>query len=163
MPHLASIPRRCLSALVSLAKRTALVGLLLLVATACSRPTISEFNARAYEQATSLKVEALALMDNATAPYAEHADAVQHLKTELEKAHEFAKGRPNNEISARQWRILTDPERDLLGGFLADWQEQSSFSAAFVEEKKTQVARAFDTVIELESGKKAPDEVRSGS
>ncbi|MCS3697251.1 hypothetical protein GGP73_001946 [Salinibacter ruber] len=91
------------------------MGLLLLAATACG-PTISEFNARAYEQATSLKVEALALMDKATAPYAEHADAVQHLKTELEKAYEFAKGRPENEISARQWRILIDPDRDLLGG-----------------------------------------------
>jgi hypothetical protein len=56
------------------------LGLLLLAATACG-PTISEFNARAYEQATSLKVEALALMDKATAPYAEHADAVQHLRS----------------------------------------------------------------------------------
>ncbi len=159
MPHPAFCPRHRPVALVPLAERTALLGLLLLAATAC-RPTISEFNARAYEQATSLKVEALALMDKATMPHAEHADAVQHLTTELEKAHEFAKGRPDNEISARQWRILTDPERDLLGGFLADWEEQSSFSAAFVEEKKIQVARAFDTIIELESGKNPPDEVR---
>lgn len=162
MPRPPIYPRHRLLALVPLAGRTALLGILLLAIAACG-PTISEFNARAYEQATSLKVETLALMDKATAPYAEHANAVQHLKTELEKAHEFAKGRPNNEISARQWRILIDPERDLLGGFLADWQKQSSFSAAFVEEKKTQVARAFDTIIELESGKKAPDEVRNGS
>lgn len=139
-----------------------LLGLWALFAAACG-PTISEFNARAYEQATSLKVEALALMDAATAPYAEHADAVEQFRTELRKAHEYAKGRPNNEISAQQWRILIDPERDLLGGFLADWKRQSSFSSAFVEEKKTQVARAFDTIIELESGKKAPDEVRDGS
>ncbi len=160
MPHPASRPHNRLLALVPPAGRTALLGLLLLAATACG-PTISEFNARAYEQATSLKVEALALMDKATAPYADHADAVQHLKTELEKAYEFAEGRPENEISARQWRILIDPDRDLLGGFLADWEEQSAFSATFVEEKKTQIARAFDTIIELESGKKKPDEVRN--
>ncbi|WP_332316544.1 hypothetical protein [Salinibacter sp.] len=141
---------------------TVLLGLLLLALSACG-PAISEFNAQAYEQATSLKVEALALMDEATRPYSEHAEAVQQLKTDLEKAHEFAKGRPNNEISARQWRILIDAERDLLGGFLADWQEQSSFSPAFVDEKKTQVARAFDTIIELESGKRDPEEVRNGS
>ncbi|MCS3859678.1 hypothetical protein [Salinibacter ruber] len=79
----------------------------------------------------------------------------------MEKAYEFAKGRPENEISARQWRILIDPDRDLLGGFLADWKKQSAFSATFVEEKKTQIARAFDTIIELESGKKKPDEVRN--
>jgi len=146
----------------SLSSAAALLGLWALFATACG-PTISEFNARAYEQATSLKVEALALMDAATAPYAEHADAVEQLQTELRKAHEYAKGRPHNEISARQWRILVDPDRDLLGGFLADWKRQSSFSSAFVEEKKAQVARAFDTIIELESGKRQPDEVRGGS
>lgn len=162
MPRPALPPLRHLPKRVSSTVRAVLLGLLLLTVAACG-PTISEFNARAYEQATSLKVEALALMDEATGPYAEHADAVQHLKTELEKAHEFAKGRPNNEISARQWRILIDPERDLLGGFLADWQEQSSFSPAFVEEKKTQVARAFDTIIELESGKREPEEVGNGS
>ena len=63
------------------------------------------------------------------------------LKIDLEKAHEFTKGRPNDEISAQQRRILIAPERDLLGGFPSDWGEQSSFSQAFVEEKKTQVAR----------------------
>ncbi len=77
----------------------------------------------------------------------------------MEKAYEFAEGRPKNETSARQWHILIDPKRDLLGG-LADWQEQSAFSSTFVEEKKTQVARVFDTTIELVSGKKEPDEVR---
>ncbi len=130
---------------------TALLG-------ACS-PTISEFNARAYEQATELKVEALALMDKGTEPYADHASAVQQLQTELRKAHEFAQGRPNNEISARQWEILIDSNRDLLGGFFREWEKQSSFSKAFVEEKKTQIAQAFDTIIELESGKKKPEEI----
>lgn len=153
-------PRRPFS-IRALAINTAL-GLLLLAATACG-PTISEFNARAYEQATSLKVEALALMDEATEPYADHAADVRQLETDLQKAHEFAQGRPNNEISARQWQILLDSERDLLGGFLADWKEKSSFSDAFIKEKKAQVAAAFDTIIELESGKKKPEEVRGGS
>lgn len=162
MPRLLPPPHRRRSARGPSPIGTALLGLVLLALAACG-PAISEFNARAYEQATSLKVEALALMDEATGAYAEHAQAVQQLKTDLEKAHEFAKGRPNNEISARQWRILIAPERDLLGGFLADWEEQSSFSEAFIEEKKTQVARAFDTIIELESGKRAPDEVRDDS
>lgn len=141
---------------------TTVLGLLALAVAACG-PAISEFNARAYEQATSLKVEALALMDEATEPYEEHASAVEQLKTELRKAHEFAQGRPNNEISAQQWSILIDSDRDLLGGFLADWKAKSSFSDAFVEEKKTQIATAFDTIIELESGKKKPEEIRGGS
>ncbi len=145
-----------------LSRRLFLATLLLvgLTLTAC-RPTISEYSARAYEQATSLKVESLALMENATDPYGEHASAVQSLRTELRKAHEFAEGRPNNKISAQQWQILIDPERDLLGGFLRDWKAQSSFSEAFVTEKKHQIAAAFDTIIELESGKRSPDEIQA--
>ena len=144
-----------------LLSRRLFLTLLLLVGLslpACG-PTISEFSARAYEHTTSLKVESLALMENATEPYATHASAVQSLRTELRKAREFAEGRPNNQISAQQWQILIDPERDLLGGFLRDWKKQSSFSEAFVREKKKQIAQAFDTIIELESGKRAPDEV----
>lgn len=148
-----------------LLSRRLFLGTLLLFClsfSACG-PTISEFSARAYEQATSLKVESLALMEKATEPYADHASAAQSLRTELRKAREFAEGRPNNQISAQQWEILLDPERDLLGGFLRDWKAQSSFSEAFVTEKKQQIATAFDTIIELESGKRAPEEVQAGN
>jgi len=143
-----------------IARRGFLTVLLIGVAVvfgACG-PTISTFNARAYEQATSLKVEARALMDNATEPYADHVDAVRQLKMDLRKARAFARGRPNNEISARQWSLLIDPERNLLGGFLNDWKKRSSLPAAFVKEKKAQVSEAFDTIIELESGKITAEE-----
>jgi len=149
-----SLPRRPrASALVVALVLAGIVG-------ACG-PTISTFNAEAYDQATALKVESLAMMDSATTPYAEHAASVRRLRTELRKAHEFARGRPHNEVSARQWAILLDPERDLLGGFLRDWKRRSSFSTAFVREKKEQVGAAFDTIIELESGKRDPEDVRA--
>lgn len=140
------------------------VAVLLLAAAldGCS-PSISQFNARAYEQATALKVESLTLMEKATEPYAEHTSAVDALQQELEKAYEFARGRPNNEISAQQWKILIDPERDLLGGFFRNWKENSSLSDAFVREKQRQIGQAFDTIIELESGKRKPDDVEPGS
>lgn len=125
-------------------------------------PTISRFNAQAYDQATSLKVEAQALMEQATEPYPQHRSAVQEFKTELEKAYEFARGRPNNEISAQQWQILISPKRDLLGGFLRDWKERSTLPAVLVTEKQKQIADAFDTIIELESGKIKPETVRTG-
>lgn len=130
--------------------------------TACG-PRISTFNATAYEQATSLKVEARTLMDQATEPYDRHADDVRALELKLEKAHEFAKGRPKNALSARQWKLLKDPEGNLLGGFLTRWKDDSTLNAAYVREKKKQVTAAFDTIIELESGKIKPEDVRQGS
>ena len=58
--------------------------------------TISPFNQKAYEQATSLKVEALALMDKAITPYATQKQSVDALKLNMEKAYEYVKGLPQN-------------------------------------------------------------------
>jgi hypothetical protein len=79
---------------------------------ACSH--ISPFSHFAYQQATSLKAEALALMDKAAEPYANHEKEINELETELEFAYEYAKGRPKNELSTKQWQILKDPNRNLL-------------------------------------------------
>ena len=116
-------------------------------------PHISPFSQTAYRQATSLKVESLELMNEATTPYEEHEQDVEELRTEVEKAYEYAKGLPNNEVTTRQWDILKDPGRNLLGGFLERWRERSTLSRAFVDEAKALVADAFDTIIGLESGK----------
>lgn len=140
--------------------RVAWRGLWLAAAVASCGPTISSFSPIAYEQATSLKVDALALMGRATEPYADHRVETESLTVRLAKAYEFAKGRPDNDISTQQWRILIDPERHLLGGFLARWKKESKLSATFVTEAKGLVSDAFDTIIGLESGKIKPDQVQ---
>lgn len=147
------------------ARPVVFLAVLLLAAgalTSCGGPAISTFDETAYQKATSLKVESLDLMDAATDPYAEHADSVLVLKKRLEKAYEYAKGRPNNEISAQQWDILTDEDRNLLGGFLRRWEEKSPapMNDSLIALKKEQVADAFDTIIELESGKIKPENAR---
>lgn len=129
----------------------------LLLFSSCA--TISSFSPAAYEQAVSLKVEALTLMDRATEPFADHRSEVEALTLRVEKAYEFAKGRPKNEISARQWAILKDPDRNLLGGFLKRWKARSALSSAFIQEAKGLVADAFNTIIGLESGKVKPQDV----
>ena len=73
--------------------------------------TISLFSPAAYEQATSLKVESLTLMDKAAEPFEKRRIEVEALHIKIEKAYEYAKGRPENEIAARQWELLKDPDR----------------------------------------------------
>lgn len=133
-----------------------------LAAWACWVPAISPYSPVAYRLATDLKVESLALMRRATEPFEEHRAAVEELREDLAKAYEFARGRPRNELSARQWEILVDPGGRLLGGFLARWEREGELSALFVEEMRRVVSDAFDTIIGLESGKVRPDEVREG-
>ena len=122
--------------------------------TGCS--TISPFSPIAYEQATSLKVEALATMEKASEPYANQKQSVETLKLNVEKAYEYAKGRPQNEETTMQWFIIKDPSRHSLGGFLKRWEDKSSLDKSFIQEAKGLVSDGFDTVIELESGKRKP-------
>lgn len=141
------------------AKVRSLAAPALAVLVSCA-PHISQFSPIAYEQATELKVDAQALMARAAEPYPKHEDDVIALTLRLEKAYEFARGRPRNEISARQWAILADSTRNLLGGFLARWKRETSLSPAFISEARQLVAQAFDTIIGLESGKLKEKDVR---
>jgi hypothetical protein len=122
--------------------------------------SISPYSPTAYQYATSLKVESLMLMDKATEPYATHQSEVEALVTKIAIAYEYARGRPKNEISTRQWEILKDPNRHLLGGFLQRWKGESQLSRPFITEAQGLVADAFDTIIALESGKVAPAQVQ---
>ena len=122
--------------------------------------TISPYSEIAYQQATSLKVDSLALMAKATEPYAQHQAEVEALRLKIDKAYEYAKGLPNNAITTSQWEILKAPDRHLLGGFLEFWRTKSTLSATYIADKQRQVGAAFDQIIGLESGKIKPSELK---
>ena len=130
------------------------VAVLALCALVAACATISPFSAVAYQQATALKAESLLLMDQATERFDLHKEAADRLRLELAKAYEFAKGRPLNEDSTRQWAILRDPKRNSIAGFLQRWQAEKELGRAFIDESKRLVADGFDAVIGLESGKR---------
>lgn len=130
-----------------------------MLALSCT-PQISMFNEAAYRQAVELKVASLDLIDHASEPLSENIDEAERLKLELLKAWEYAKGRPDNEITARQWEILIDPNRNLLGSFFVRWEERGTLPPALVREFKLIISDTFDTIIALESGKMKPEEVR---
>ena len=131
-----------------------LFGLVALVGCA----TISNFDQQAYIYTTSVKVDALNVMDLATTDYTAHSKEVKELQTQLQKIYEYEKNRPKNEITLKQWDILLDPEGHLLGGFIKRWEAQKTLSKTFVIEAKKLVDKAFDQIAGLESKKiKASD------
>lgn len=140
------------------ARNSLIVLSLGLFISSCS--TISVFSPEAYKQAVDLKVESVNLISSATLPYTDYEEDVDFLKTELSKAYEFSKGRPDNEISTKQWEILINPDGNLLGGFLKRWEEEETLSQMFVTEMQMLVSDAFDTIIGLESGKIDPSEIK---
>jgi hypothetical protein len=126
-----------------------LLGALFLCA-ACQ--TISTYDQAAYEHATNAKVDTLALMSEATASYSSHTTRIAELQRELDKAFEYDNGRPLNHYTIESWNTLRGPD-GVLNRFLARWKEAGSLSPAFIADKKDHVAREFDDIIKLESGK----------
>jgi len=114
---------------------------------------IAVFDQRAYENATALKAEASSLMAQATEPFADHADEVRAFLTRVDAAYEYANGIPKNEISAKQWRILKDPDGNLLGGFFRLWEQKGTLLEGDRDAIKKNVTDGFDTIIALEAAK----------
>jgi hypothetical protein len=117
---------------------------------ACS--TISTYDQVAYEHATNLKVDTLALMDKATESYAAHTKDVAGLNLELDKAYEYDKGRPLNRVTVQMWDVLRGPN-GILARFLSKWKNRDTLNSVVIADTKEHVGREFDDIIQLESGK----------
>jgi hypothetical protein len=139
-------------------KRSNLVFLILfiLVLSACTGPRIALYNETAYSNAVSLKVESLALMGKATDSISAHVQEISTLETNIEKAYQYVRWLPRNELTVAQWEILKDPNRDLLGGFLKKWENEKVLHVVFIKEKEKQISDAFDEILKLETGKNKP-------
>lgn len=128
-----------------------LLGIVLLFS-ACS-PSIAPYSGHAYELAVDLKVDGLRLMDKAELPYAEFKPKVEALQLRMDKAYEFAAGRPKNDHSTEQWKLMNNRDGFLMAGFLQRWESESTLSSSFIREAKEIISLAFDSIIGLESGK----------
>jgi hypothetical protein len=122
----------------------------LFLAAGCS--TIATYDQVAYEHATNAKVDTLALMDKATSPYGDHIKDIEAVQLELAKAAEYDNGRPLNHYTIELWNTLRG-ENGILNRFLMSWKKSGSLSSVFINDKKAHVAREFNDIIQLESGK----------
>lgn len=122
---------------------------------ACSSLPIGEYSLQAYTNATTLKAETLALVSKGTESYSGNAVAVEALNVKIDTAYEFSAGTANNQLSAQQWNIMRDPNRDLYGGFIREWRSRGHLPVYLVGEWKAQIAESFDYIICLEANKQA--------
>jgi len=133
-------------------KKTVLLLLIALLSSSCA-PRIAMYSPAVYENAVTLKVETRVLVLQAGESYQKHRAEAKELMFKVEKAYEYARGLPDNELTAKQWEIMKDPEKNLLGGFIKMWQGKDSLEATLVTEKAGQIDKAYDQIIWLESKK----------
>lgn len=129
---------------------------LILAAALTGCATISTFDQTAYDKTTGAKAEALMLMGKATDSYSSHTAEIQSVNLSIDKAYEYDRGRPLNQETVKMWEILRDPDRHLYGGFIRRWREKGALRPAYRDEKKKDIAEAFDQISGLEIGKRKP-------
>jgi hypothetical protein len=116
-------------------------------------PLIAKFDPIAFQQAPALRVESLMMMDKAIESYSQHEQEINTMMLKVEQAYEYAFNKPKNKLTANQWKILKNQDRNLLGGFMKRWKEKDRLDAVYIEETKGIIADAFDTIIDLEKRK----------
>lgn len=124
---------------------------MMILVTSCA--TIAKFDQYSYTQATSLKVDALNVMSDASDSFHLHQPEVSQLSTELSKMYEYEKNKPKNTVTTKMWAVLIDSGGNSFGGFLTRWQKDTMLDTAFINESKILVGQSFDQISELESGK----------
>lgn len=128
-------------------------------------PTIAPYNQKSYELTTATKAEALTVLDKATEPYKKHVQEIEALQLSVEKAYEYANGIPKNQTIVAMWNVIrgkrqnpdtkewTDADNGNLYSTLNNWKTKGAFTRDFVNQYKSQIAKSFDQIIELEGGK----------
>lgn len=114
---------------------------------------ISSYDQYSYTQTTSLKIDALNLMNEANEDYKLHETEAKWVILNIQKLMEYEKHLPKNTITMNQWVLLSDTNGNLFGGFLKEWKVKHILKPAFITNKQEQVSRGFDAIIKLETSK----------
>lgn len=111
---------------------------------------IALFDQYAYTQTTSIKVDALNVMELATDNFSNHKKEVGEIKTQMQKAYEYEKNRQKNNITVLMWEEMMKPSGKLFGGFITFWESHNTVSPKFIEDEKKLIGDAFDQIAQLE-------------
>jgi hypothetical protein len=113
-------------------------------------PTIASYDQYAYTQTTSLKVDALNLMDSSIYNYQSETRSIATVKLNIQKLYEYDRNRAKDTITLKQWKILMDTNGHLLGGFLVYRRKNKVVPKMFIDDVKVKVGASFDQIAKLE-------------
>jgi len=137
---------------------TSIILAFLMASVSCA--ITAPFDQYVYAQTTGLKVDALKLMDKAEKPYSNQTEALDKFTDNWDKLYEYELHRKHNDIRINMWKLLRDPSKNLMGGYLQRWKKENTLNPTFIDEAKLQVGKAFDQLSELESGKLQPKDLK---
>ncbi|WP_323787736.1 hypothetical protein [Psychroserpens sp.] len=139
-------------------RKSLFVMAFVLTLSSCQSLKTAIFDQYSYQQAISIKVESLNLMDDATQSYDSFETEVEGLMLELQKMVEYEKNKPDNQVSYAMWNVLANADKNLLAGFFKRWKEDGQLSKVFKDEAKLQISEALDLIIKYEAQKNKTNE-----
>lgn len=139
-------------------RKSLFVMAFVLTLSSCQSLKTAIFDQYSYQQAISIKVESLNLMDDATQSYDSFETEVEDLMLELQKMVEYEKNKPDNEVSYAMWKVLANTDKNLLSGFFKRWKDDGQLSKVFTDEAKLQISEALDLIIKYEAQKNKTNE-----
>ncbi len=119
----------------------------------CATFKTALFDQHSYEEAISIKVESMHLIDKATEVYPQYSDAIEKVLLDAQKLHEYEKNKPNNETTTKMWAMLVNKDKNLLAGFFKRWKTETKLSASFITEAKKQIEEAMQILLKFEGQK----------
>lgn len=130
--------------------KTKLILFTLMAIASCQSIKTALFDHYSYQKTTAIKTEMLLLMDKSDFAYELQKENVAQLLLEIAKLKEYERNKPNNEITYEMWNLLTDTEKNLIGGYFKFWEEKQTLSPEFTQEAKIQITEALDVLIQYE-------------
>ena len=105
----------------------------------------------------SLKTDAVSIMKKGAKSFSSMAPKINELKTKMSDQIDYEKTKGEKNLKTVQMlEILSNPDGNLLGGFLKRWENDGKLNATFIKEAAGLVSKNFDKVINLEKKKKKP-------
>ena len=129
----------------------ATTGLALVLLAGCAFD-IGPYNEDAYKNATSLKAEAVAMVDKSGEAYSSHASEADALSVKIDAAYEFSAGTNKSSLSALEWDKI---RINVYRPFVANWKKNGTIAEQTRCIDKVLTAENFDYLICLEANKKA--------
>ena len=129
--------------------RYSYITMLLLLLTGCASSLYDHFT---FTETLETKVQAEALVQNASQPIAEFRPQIDQLQQQIDKMVLYETAKSKNPITLQMWKLL-DKEDSALQQFLLLWEKQGTLSPAFTKEYSLQLKNIFQLMIDYETKK----------
>jgi hypothetical protein len=114
----------------------------------------AKYNPEGFQNAVTLKKEALELMAKAGESYYVHRQEVFDLMSAVEKAYEASRKLKRNDSVIAAWNVMRDPKQNRLGGFMEKWRIEDKIEPETIKTMIEWVGKDFDILIKIEEEKK---------